>query len=45
MVKSYDLHVNAYLTKQVDPVEFINTIQTLEQFCLSLVRLPECDSQ
>ncbi|OIB56517.1 response regulator [Natrialba sp. SSL1] len=45
LVKSYDLHANAYLTKPVDPVEFIDTIQTLEQFWLSLVQLPECDSR
>ncbi|OIB57341.1 response regulator [Natrialba sp. SSL1] len=45
MVKSYDLHANAYLTKPVNPVKFIETIQTLERFWLSLVRLPECDRQ
>ncbi|MFC6824103.1 response regulator [Halopelagius fulvigenes] len=40
IVHSYDLCANAYLTKPVDPDEFISTIQTLERFWFSLVRLP-----
>ena len=40
----YDLKANAYLTKPVDPDEFIETVQTLEQFWLSIVRLPETDA-
>ncbi|RDI72212.1 response regulator [Halopelagius longus] len=40
IVQSYDLCANAYLTKPVDPDEFISTIQTLERFWLSVVRLP-----
>ncbi|MFP9193410.1 response regulator [Natronosalvus vescus] len=41
MIRSYKLHANAYLTKPVDPNEFIETIQTLELFWLSVVRLPD----
>lgn len=41
IVKSYDLRANAYLTKPVDPEEFIQTIQTFKTFWLEVVRLPQ----
>jgi CheY-like chemotaxis protein len=40
IVKSYELRANAYMTKPVDPSEFIATIQTFEDFWLEVVRLP-----
>ncbi|AXR79217.1 response regulator [Natrarchaeobaculum sulfurireducens] len=40
VVKSYDLHANAYLTKPVDPDEFIDTVRAFEKFWFSVVRLP-----
>jgi chemotaxis family two-component system response regulator Rcp1 len=40
VVKSYDLRANAYMTKPVDPAEFIDTIQNFENFWLEVVRLP-----
>jgi CheY-like chemotaxis protein len=40
VVKSYDLQANAYMTKPVDPSEFIETIRTFKQFWLEVVRLP-----
>ena len=40
IASSYDLHANAYLTKPVDPDEFIETIRTFEKFWFSIVRLP-----
>lgn len=40
VVKSYDLHANAYLTKPVDPTEFIETVQTFQAFWLEVARLP-----
>ncbi|QLD91016.1 response regulator [Natronomonas salina] len=43
VVKSYELNANAYLTKPVDPVDFIEVVQSFEQFWLSIVRLPECE--
>ena len=43
VVKSYELNANAYLTKPVDPVDFIEIVQSFEQFWLSIVRLPECE--
>jgi len=40
VVKSYELQANAYLTKPVDPVQFIETVQSFKAFWLSVVRLP-----
>jgi CheY-like chemotaxis protein len=40
IVKSYELQANAYMTKPVDPSEFIDTIQTFEEFWLEVVCLP-----
>ena len=40
IVKSYELKANAYLTKPVDPSEFIETIQAFKTFWLNTVRLP-----
>ncbi len=40
IVKSYELRANAYMTKPVDPSEFIATIQSFEDFWLEVVRLP-----
>ncbi|WP_117594049.1 response regulator [Haloprofundus halophilus] len=45
VVKSYELHANAYLTKPVDPAEFVETIQSFNSFWLSIVRLPSCDER
>jgi CheY-like chemotaxis protein len=44
VVQSYDLQANAYLTKPVDPAEFVEVVRTFEQFWLSVVRLPPCDA-
>ena len=40
VIKSYGLSANAYLTKPVNPTEFIETIRTFQEFWLSVVRLP-----
>ena len=40
VVRSYDLCANAYLTKPVDPSEFVEVVRSFEQFWLSVVRLP-----
>ena len=40
VVKSYELHANAYLTKPVDPDEFIETVKAFEKFWFCVVRLP-----
>ena len=40
VVKSYDLCTNAYLTKPVDPLEFLEIVHTIEDFWFSIVHLP-----
>ena len=39
---TYDQYANAYLTKPVDPFEFIEMIKQCEEFWFSIVRLPSC---
>jgi len=40
ILQAYDQHVNAYLTKPVGLDEFVRIVQTLEDFWLTVVRLP-----
>lgn len=40
IISSYECHVNAYITKPMDPTEFINVVTTIEHFWLALVTLP-----
>jgi len=44
IVQSYELQANAFLTKPVDPEEFIEVVRTFQEFWLSVVRLPPEDS-
>lgn len=43
VVKSYELQANAYLTKPIDPTEFIEMVHSFEAFWLSIVRFPPCE--
>ena len=45
IVQSYELQANAYMTKPVDPMEFIQTIQSFKSFWLEGVRLPPSEDQ
>lgn len=38
--KGYQQHGNAYLTKPVDPEEFVDLVQSFEDFWFTLVELP-----
>ena len=40
VLKSYALHANCYITKPVDLEQFINVIGTIEDFWLTIVKLP-----
>jgi two-component system, chemotaxis family, response regulator Rcp1 len=40
IVKSYNLHANCYITKPVDLDKFIHVVRTIEQFWLTVVKLP-----
>jgi two-component system, chemotaxis family, response regulator Rcp1 len=38
--ESYDLHANCYLTKPVELDDFINVVRRIEDFWLTIVKLP-----
>jgi chemotaxis family two-component system response regulator Rcp1 len=40
ILNSYDLHANCYITKPVDLDQFLVIVRTIEDFWLSVVRLP-----
>lgn len=40
IVRSYDLHANCYITKPVDLDQFMTVVRSLENFWLTVVRLP-----
>ncbi len=40
VVKSYDLHANCYITKPVDLDQFIKIVLSIQEFWLSIVKLP-----
>ena len=44
VVRSYELCASGYLTKPVDPDEFITAIQEIERFWLSIMQLPTDES-
>ena len=43
IVKSYDLHANCYVTKPLELDQFIGVIKNIEQFWLTVVKLPPGD--
>jgi len=40
IVQSYDLHANAYLTKPVDFGGFMDIVSSIEEFWLTVVKMP-----
>jgi two-component system, chemotaxis family, response regulator Rcp1 len=40
IIKTYDLHANCYVTKPVDLTQFLKVVRLIEDFWLSVVRLP-----
>ena len=40
ILRSYDLHANAYVTKPVDFERFIDVIRQIDDFFVSVVKLP-----
>jgi chemotaxis family two-component system response regulator Rcp1 len=40
ILKAYDLHANCYITKQVDLEQFMRVVQLIEDFWLTIVKLP-----
>ena len=40
VLASYDLHANAYVRKPVDFQQFVNAVRAIDDFFISVVRLP-----
>jgi chemotaxis family two-component system response regulator Rcp1 len=40
ILRSYDLHANCYITKPVDLEQFIGVVKGIEEFWLTIVKLP-----
>jgi len=40
IIKAYNLHVNCYITKPVGLVEFVKVVKSIEDFWLTIVKLP-----
>jgi CheY-like chemotaxis protein len=40
VLRSYKLHANAYVTKPVDMYQFVEAVRQIDEFFLSVVRLP-----
>ena len=41
VLRAYDLHANAYITKPVDLSQFIEVVRSVENFWLTIVTLPD----
>ncbi|MCX5684417.1 MAG: response regulator [Planctomycetota bacterium] len=40
IIRAYDLHANCYITKPVDFKQFLEVVQSIENFWLTVVKLP-----
>jgi len=40
VLKSYDLYANCYIMKPVDLAQFVKVVRSIEDFWLSIVKLP-----
>lgn len=40
ILKSYNLHANCFITKPIDLTQFLKVVQSIEDFWLTIVRLP-----
>ncbi|MFH0733047.1 MAG: response regulator [bacterium] len=40
IIKSYNLHANCYITKPLDLLQFLEIIKSIENFWLTIVKLP-----
>jgi chemotaxis family two-component system response regulator Rcp1 len=40
VLKSYNLHANCYITKPIDLGQFLKVVKSIEEFWLTIVRLP-----
>jgi two-component system, chemotaxis family, response regulator Rcp1 len=40
ILRSYNLHANCFITKPIDLTQFLKVVQSIEDFWLTIVRLP-----
>jgi CheY-like chemotaxis protein len=40
VLRSYNLHANLYITKPVDADKFLGIVSTIDEFFVTIVRLP-----
>ncbi len=40
VLRAYNLHANCYITKPIDLSQFLKVVQSIEEFWLTIVRLP-----
>lgn len=45
ILKSYELHANCYITKPVDLEQFVKVVKSIDDFWLTVVRLPPESSE
>lgn len=43
VLRTYELHANCYITKPVDLEQFISVVRSIDDFWLSVVRLPTAE--
>jgi len=41
LIKSYELHANAYVVKPMDLDQFIEVVRAIENFWFTVVKLPQ----
>ncbi len=41
VLRSYNLHANCYITKPIDLAQFLEVVRSIEEFWLTIVRLPD----
>ena len=45
ILKTYDLHANCYVTKPVDLEQFMHVVKSIEDFWVTVVKLPSEDAE
>lgn len=45
LVRTYDLHANAYVVKPLDLDRFIEVVQAIESFWFTIVKLPQANEE
>ena len=43
ILEAYDLQANAFITKPIDLNEFLTVVKSMEEFWLTIAKLPQCE--